>query len=149
MAVPAALAALAADFDFLDRAERIEALLEYADKFKEVPERIARRPFPKANHVERCESDAYIWAEDQPDGTQKYHFAVENPQGLSAKAWAVIMDETLSGLPLEEVAAVPGELVFKFYGKDLSMGKGQGLMGMTDMVVASAKQQLRARAASA
>ena len=71
----------------------------------------------------------------------KYWFAVENPQGLSAKAWAVIMDETLSGESLETVAGTSPEAVFTFYGKDLSMGKGQGLMGMTDMVTMAAKRK--------
>lgn len=143
--MPAGLKALVEDFEFADRTERIDLLIEYADKFEEVPASIAERPFPAENHVERCESDAYVWAEDLPDGTIKYHFAVENPQGLSAKAWAVIMDETLSGQPLEEVADVPCEVVFTVFGKDVSMGKGMGLMGMTDMVTAYAKQRLKAR----
>ena len=143
--IPESLKTLAEDFAFLDRAERAELLIEFADKFREVPSSVATRPFPRENHVERCESDAYIWAEDLPDGTLKFHFAVENPQGLSAKSWAVVLDETLSGAPLEQVAGMPCDLVFDFYGKDLSMGKGQGLMGMADMVTAYAKQRLKAR----
>lgn len=145
MTMPAKLKELVDEFRMLDRKEKFDLLIEYAEKFEPVPERIATRPFPKEHHVERCESDAYIWAEDLPDGTQKYHFAVENPQGLSAKAWAEIMDETLSGAPLEEVAAVPCDVIFDLYGKDISMGKGQGLMAMTDMVAAFARQKLRER----
>jgi cysteine desulfuration protein SufE len=147
--MPAKLKELVDEFKTLDRKEKFDLLIEYADQFESVPERIATRPFPSENHVERCESDAYIWAEDLPDGTQKYHFAVENPQGLSAKAWAEIMDETLSGAPLEEVAAVSCDVVFDLYGNDISMGKGQGLMGMTDMVCAFARQKLQERATSA
>ena len=101
---------------------------------------MAERPFDEEAHVQRCESDAYVWWEDNEDGTLKFHFAVENPQGLSAKSWAVIMDETLSGQPLDQVAAVPCDVVFTVYGKDLSMGKGQGLMAITDMVTAAARQ---------
>jgi cysteine desulfuration protein SufE len=142
---PEKLKELAEDFAFVDRSERAELLIEFADKFEAVPERIATRPFARENHVERCESDAYIWAEDNPDGTQKYHFAVENPQGLSAKAWAVILDETLSGQPLEKVAAVPCDIIFDIYGKDLSMGKGQGLMAMTDLLSYFARMKLKAQ----
>lgn len=145
--LPSGLAAIVDDFAFCDRTERAELLIEFADKFKEVPENIAQRPFPEENHVQRCESDAYVWAEDLPDGTVKFHFAVENPQGLSAKAWGVILDETLSGQPLELVAAVPCDVVFQIYGKDLSMGKGQGLMAMADLVSYEAKKRLRERAA--
>ena len=136
-----------ADFAFADRSERIELLIEFADKFTDVPARIATRPFPEANHVQRCESEAYVFPEDLSDGTLKFHFAVENPQGLSAKAWAVILDETLSGKPLEEVAAVPADAVFTVFGKDVSMGKGQGLMGITDMVTHAAKRRLAERKA--
>ncbi len=143
--MPEALERLLEDFKFADRSERVDMLIEYADRFQEVPSSVAERPFPESNHVQKCESDAYVWAEDLPDGTLKYYFAVENPQGLSAKAWSVIMDETLSGQPLEVVAATPCDVVFTVFGKDVSMGKGMGLMGITDMVTAFAKQKLRAQ----
>lgn len=143
--MPEGLKTLLEDFQFADRTERIDMLIEYADRFQEVPERIARRPFPEENHVQKCESEAYVWAEELPDGTLKFHFAVENPQGLSAKAWSVIMDETLSGAPLEAVADVPCDAVFTVFGKDVSMGKGMGLMGITDLVTTYARQRLKAR----
>lgn len=140
--LPPALATLLEDFRFVDRHERAELLIEYADEFQDVPERIATRPFPEANHVTRCESQAYVFPEELPDGTLKFHFAVENPQGLSAKAFAAIMDQTLSGQPLEAVAAVPTDVIFSLFGKELSMGKGQGLMGMLDHVTTAARRRL-------
>lgn len=146
--MPEGLKTLLEDFQFADRTERIDMLIEYADRFQEVPERIATRPFPEEHHVQKCESEAYVWAEDLPDGTLKFHFAVENPQGLSAKAWAVIMDETLSGQPLEAVADVPCDSVFTVFGKDVSMGKGMGLMGITDLITTFARQRLKARQGS-
>jgi cysteine desulfuration protein SufE len=147
--MPPKLKEVLKDFAFVDRSERAELLIEAADRFQEVPPEIAGRPFPEINHVQKCESDAYVWAEDLADGTLKFHFAVENPQGLSAKSWAVILDETLSGVPLEQVAAVPCDVVFTVYGKDVSMGKGQGLMGITDMVTYEARKRLNARKAAA
>jgi len=142
--IPEKLQELIEDFQLIDdRSERAALLIEMADKFAEVPERIANRPFPEANHVTRCESDAYVFSEAQPDGTLKYHFAVENPQGISAKAMSAILDETLSGAPLEQVAVVPCDIVFTLFGKDVSMGKGQGLMGIVDMVTAAARQRMR------
>lgn len=138
-----------ADFAFVDRAERIELLIEAADRFEEVPPRLATRPFPEENHVQHCESEAYVWAEDRPDGTLKYYFAVENPQGISAKSWAVILDENLSGRPLEEVTAVETDAIFKIYGQELSMGKGQGLMGILSHVQYAAKKRIAERAAAA
>ena len=140
---PEKLAAVLEDFAFVeDRNERAALLIEYADRFHEVPERIATRPFAEENHVQRCESDAYVWAEEQPDNTLRFHFAVENPQGISAKAMSVILDEAASGAPLEQVAEIPCDVVFTFFGKDISMGKGQGLMGIVNMVQGIARERL-------
>ena len=121
------------------RSERIQVLIDTAERFREVPERIARRPFPEDHKVPACESEAYVWAEPLADGTLKFHFAVENPQGISARAMAVILDETLSGQPPEEVAKVSGEVIYDVFGRELSMGKSMGLMGMVAMVARSAK----------
>ncbi len=140
--IPQKLKDLLEDFAFVnDRSERAEMLIEMADRFHEVPEEIATRPYPLDHKVIRCESEAYVWAEDRPDGTLKYHFAVENPQGLSAKAMAVILDDTLSGAPPQQIDAVDNEMIFDIFGKDLSMGKGQGLMGMLAMVKHYAREK--------
>lgn len=125
-----------------DRTERAEMLIYYADRFKEVPERIAARPFPEEHRVQFCESEAYVWAEPQAGDTLKFHFAVENPQGLSAMAMAAILDQTLSGAPLEQAAAVGPDIVYQIFGKEISMGKGQGLMGMVSMVKDYAQRYL-------
>ncbi len=140
--IPEKLTELLEDFTFVtDRNERAALLIEMADKFEEVPPQVAERPFAEEHHVQRCESDAYVWAVDQQDGTLKFHFAVENPQGLSARALAAIIDETLSGQPPAQVAAVPPDIIYTLFGKDISMGKGQGLMGMLAMVKYFARER--------
>jgi len=129
-----------------DRAERIQTLIDIAGRFREVPSEIARRPFPEEHRVPACESEAFVWAQERPDGRLDFHFAVENPQGISAKAMAVILGETLSGEPLEPVASLPVDVVYRVFGRELSMGKSMGLMGMVSMVALSARRQLeRAR----
>ena len=129
------LDALLEAFDeFPDPADRTDMLLSYADQFKEVPPEIARRPFPEKNHIPQCESDAYVWALKQPDGALKLHFAVENPSGISARALATILDKTLSGLPPAEIATVDCDIVERIFRRNISMGKGMGLMAMVDAV---------------
>ncbi len=123
-----------------DRNERIQLLIDIAGRFEEVPPRIARRPFPPEHLVPACESQAYIFGEQRPDGTLDLHFAVENPQGISAKAMAVILDETLSGAPPEQVAEVPQDIVYRIFGRELSMGKSMGLMSMVGMVTGMARK---------
>ena len=126
-----------------DPAERTELLLSYADKFKEVPPTVAARPFDQSALVPHCESEAYVWAVPNDDGTLKLHFAVENPSGISAKALAAILDRTLSGLPPGEIAKVDPEIVEKIFRQNISMGKGMGLMSMVQRVQQLAKQALR------
>jgi cysteine desulfuration protein SufE len=126
-------------FQMFDPADRTSMLLSYADQFKEVPSAVARRPFPKSHQVPQCESDAYVWALKQPDGTLQLYFAVENPSGVSAKALAAILDRTLSGLPASEIATVNCDIVEQIFRQNISMGKGMGLMAMVNAVQALAK----------
>lgn len=142
MAVPEKLTNTLDALDLIeDRNERIQMLIDIAGRFEEVPPQIARRPFPKEAQVPACESEAYVFTEERPDGTLDYHFAVENPQGISAKAMAVILDDTLSGAPPSEVAQVPQDIVYRVFGRELSMGKSMGLMSMVGMVAALAKRK--------
>lgn len=126
-----------------ERSDRIQFLIDTADRFREVPEDVASRPFPEDRRVPHCESEAFVWSVDRPDGSLDFHFAVENPQGLSAKAMAVILDDTLSGAPLEEILAVPGDMPLEIFGRELSMGKNMGLTSLLGMVQAEARKGLR------
>lgn len=124
---------------FPDMADRSNLLLSYADKFREVPPEIATRPFDSRHLVPHCESEAYVWAVAQPDGTLKLAFAVENPSGISARALAAILDQTLSGLPADEIARIDPDIVEQIFRQNISMGKGMGLMSMVQAVRALAK----------
>lgn len=142
---PEKLQELVEDFEQItDRSERQEYLIEIADRFSDVkvPPDIATKPYEENRRVPACESEAFVWAKEQSDGTLKYYFDVLNPQGLSAMAMSVILDETCSGQPLEQVATVDPTIVFSLFGKEISMGKGQGLMGIVTMVQHEAKQRL-------
>ncbi len=139
-AIPGQLSRALDGFDLLvDRSERINALIETAERWQPVPSTIATRPYGDEHRTPACESEVYLFAVAREDGTLDFHFAVENPQGISAKAMAVILTETLSGAPLDLVARVSGDLVYRLFGDELSMGKSMGLMGMVAMVQRSAR----------
>jgi cysteine desulfuration protein SufE len=125
---------------FPDPMDRTNMLLSYADQFREVPPEVATRPFPENHHIPQCESDAYVWAIKSPDGTLTLHFAVENPSGVSAKALASILDRTLSGQPAKDIATVNSDIVERIFRRNISMGKGMGLMAMVDAVRALARR---------
>ena len=143
--IPSPLTEMLEELDALDRVERSQYLLELSDEFSEVPESIATRPFPENRRVPKCESEAFVWAQDQDDGTLKFHYAVENPLGISARAMGVILDETLSGQPVDQVASVPPDIVHRIFGRQLSMGKGEGLAAMVEFSTYEARRRLQTR----
>jgi len=132
-----------------DPADRVDLLLGFADRFREVPPEVATRPFPKINRVPSCESEAYAWGVLLDDGTLALHFAVENPSGVSAKALASILDRGLSGLAPDEIAKVSPDIVYEIFRRDISMGKGLGLMSMVSAVQVIARQAAEAAARGA
>ena len=148
MAIPKRLADVLETFaTFSDPADRANLLIDYADRFREVPPSVARRPFAKSHQVPQCESDAYVWAVPREDGALELYFAVENPSGISAKALATILDKSLSGSSPEEIAQVPPEVVEQIFRQNISMGKGMGLMSMVLAVQTLARRALVSRGA--
>jgi cysteine desulfuration protein SufE len=127
-----------------DRSERIEILIAIGERFGGVPETVAARPYPEDRKVPACESEAYVFTTPRDDGTLDFHYAVENPQGISAMATAVMLGDGCSGAPLDRVANVSTDIVYRIFGNELSMGKSMGLTAMVQMTTQAAKQALAA-----
>ena len=144
--IPQLLEDLLRQLDELDQQERGAFLTELADDLAPVPPGVASKPYPEDHRVPKCESEAFVWATDRPDGTLDFHFAVENPHGISAKAVSAALAETLSGQPLDEVASVSPDIVNRMFGRQLSMGKGEGLSGIVEMATYFARRRLKERA---
>jgi len=146
IAMPDKLSRVLDDFRALaHEEERTDRLVDYARRYREVPPEIAARPFPESHRVPYCESEAFVWANEQPDHSVRLYFAVENPSGVSAKALAAILAETTSGSRPEEIAAIPPDIVETVFRRNMSMGKGMGLMAMVQRVQALGRQIARKR----
>lgn len=131
-------------FDEVDANERAEILLDYSDRFIEVPQAVAARPFSEEHRVQRCESEAYVFTSPlSADNVLNFYFAVENPQGVSARALGAILQESLSGGPVEDIVKIPDDIVSRLFGKRISMGKGEGLLGMVALLKYFAQEQIR------
>jgi cysteine desulfuration protein SufE len=139
--IPAALQKRMDIFASMPRSERIDALISIAERYRPAPASVAEKPYNEAHRVPACESEAFVWATEREDGTLDFHFVVENPQGVSAKAMAVILGETVSGAPLGEVANLNDDVVYEFFGNELSMGKTMGLTSMIGMVRGEARKR--------
>ena len=126
--------------DITDRDLRYDILIETSDRFQEVLPNVATRPFSDVNKAPACESEAYGWVTKNSDGTCTLHFAVENPQGISAKALGVILKEGLDGESAKNISEISEQIVYDIFGTGLGMGKGQGLMGMVRIIKSEARK---------
>lgn len=135
MSLPPKLAAAIDELRSLgDRDAISEALIDTAARFVEVAPEVAARPFPEAHRVPACESEAYVWVTRDGEGGIVTHFAVENPQGVSAKALAVLLKESLDGARPEELATLSPELIYDIFGRGVAMGRGLGLTGIVSLL---------------
>jgi cysteine desulfuration protein SufE len=140
---PLKLNKLIEEFKLIEnRNDRMDMLIYYSEEFKEVSGEIATHPYPEENRVPSCESGAFVFSKLDNEGKIHFHFAVENPQGISAKAMAVILDKTVSGEFPDVVAKLREEIVYDFFGKNLSMGRNMGLTSMIAVVRDHALSQL-------
>lgn len=116
------------------------ALSDTADRLPEVPRNVASRPFPASARVPSCESQAFVWVSLDPAGKLVLHFAVENPQGISAKALAVLLQEGLTGATVDEAQEIPEDIIYTLFGRGLGMSRAAGLRAMISMVKSFAQQ---------
>ena len=113
---------------FPDRADRIEALIALSGEY--VHPSAEEVPRAERARVPGCESEVFMGLQEN-----RFRFAVDNPQGVSAMAMARLLEEGLES----KVADVPDDLVYEVFGKELSMGKSMGLTNMVRMVRDAAK----------
>ncbi len=114
--------------------QRIEILIDFAGKLKTVPAEIAEKPYQENCKVPVCESGVYVWVIKNDKGNISLYFAVENPQGLSAKSLCYILDKSLSGKQPQEITGLSEELLNKIYGSGLSIRKFIGLSNILSKV---------------
>jgi cysteine desulfuration protein SufE len=116
-----------------DQNQRIEALVAYAQRYPSL-ESQSGESLPDAQHlVPGCESQVYVWSEPSQGNRRRLRFRVDNPSGISSMALAVLLDETLSEEDPEAVQSVDEGFVYDLFGRELSMGKGMGLVNMVRM----------------
>jgi len=118
--LPTKLQAIVEDFSLLEGQEKLEYLLELADRLPPLPDwLLARRD--SMDIVHECMTAVFIYAEREPDGGVRFYIDVP-PEGPTVRGYATILQEGLSGETPETIAAVPTE----FY---LQMGLQQVLSG--------------------
>ncbi len=117
--LPKRLQEIVDDFGFCVGEEKLEFLLEFAEKLPPLPSWLHAKRAEMAQ-VHECMTPVFVYAE-QTNGRFHYHFDIP-PEAPTVRGFAAILQEGLSGATTEEITAVPGE----FY---LQMGLQQVLSG--------------------
>ena len=118
--LPEKLQTFVDDFALLEGQEKLEYLLELAERLPPLPERL-QADRDSMEIVHECMTTVFVRAEKDDDGRLTFYLDVP-PESPTVRGYATILSEGLSGTTVEEVMAVPTE----FY---LAMGLQQVLSG--------------------
>ena len=118
--LPQKLQDIVDDFALLEGQEKLEYLLELADRLPPLPEwLLAKRDSMEIVH--ECMTTVFVHVEKNADGRLTFFLDVP-PESPTVRGYATILTEGLNDATLDEVMAVPTE----FY---LQMGLQQVLSG--------------------
>jgi cysteine desulfuration protein SufE len=104
-AIPARLREIIAEFQAGDRSEKLELMLDYADRLPPLPERL--REHAGMEQVHECMSPVFVHGELEGEGLI-FHFDVPE-EAPTTRGYASILAEGLRGVTPREVLAVPGD----------------------------------------
>lgn len=113
-----------ARFKAADRATRLEALLDYAQKLPPIsPEREAAR---ESHRVPECQTPVFLWVEVQDDAVS---IAADVPrESPTVRGFVSLLVHGLEGATRAEVAGLPDDLLHSFgLDETLGMMRTQGL----------------------
>lgn len=141
-AVPATLAAIRDDFLALERPERLQFLLEFANDLPALPEEYADHP-DLLERVEECQSPVFIFV-DVEGGVVHLH-ATAPREAPTTRGFASILVQGLAGLTVEEALAIPDDFPLTIgLTEAVSPLRIRGMSGM----LGRAKRQIREKTAA-
>jgi cysteine desulfuration protein SufE len=104
-AIPPRLQAIIEEFQASDRNEKLELMLEYADRLPPLPAHL--QGHSGMDQVHECMSPVFIQSE-LADGVVVFHVDVP-PEAPTTRGYAALLVEGLRGVSPAEVLAVPGD----------------------------------------
>jgi len=123
------LEALAAEFAELEPRERLELLLEFAEKLPPLPERYRAEREAGANRVQECQTPVFLWVEVEQD--RVHIFADAAPEAPTVKGFVSLLSELFSGATVAEVLESEPSLVQRFgLAPALGMVRMRGLQAI-------------------
>jgi cysteine desulfuration protein SufE len=106
------LAAIADEFQELEPRERLELLLEFAEKLAPLPERLRAERDAGMNRVHECMTPVFLWVEVVDGRVQIW--ADVAPEAPTVKGFVSVLIDIFNGVAPEEALAVDANLVQRF-----------------------------------
>jgi cysteine desulfuration protein SufE len=117
---------IAAEFAELEPRERLELLLDFAEKLPPLPERLAAERDAGAGRVHECQTPVFLWTEVENGQVRVY--ADVAPEAPTVKGFVSLLADIFTGATPAEVAAFEPNLVHRFGLADaLGMVRMRGL----------------------
>lgn len=111
LSLPRALATMRDDFLALDKNERLQLLLEFANELPDLPAQYAEHP-DLLERVEECQSPVFIFVdvESRGDGEAIVRLHATAPmEAPTTRGFASILVQGLAGLTVQEVLGIPDD----------------------------------------
>lgn len=108
-ALPERLREIVDEFAQCEGREKVELLLEYAERLPELPE-LLQDERGEMELVEECMTPVYVKAETQ-QGRMSFYFDVP-PESPTVRGFAAIMADGVEGASPEAVLAIPNDFFF-------------------------------------
>ena len=108
--LPAKLQAIVEDFSYCEGQEKLEYLLEFAERLPDLPPHLAGK-HDQMDEVHECMSPVFIYAE-KDNGRVIYHFDIP-PEAPTVRGFATILKEGLDKLSPAQIQAIPNEFYFQ------------------------------------
>ena len=132
-----------AEFEGLEPRERLELLLEFAEKLAPLPERFVAERDAGMHRIAECQTPTFIWVEVVDDRVQIYADCA--PEAPTVKGFVSMLADAFNGAAPEEVLAAPDDLLKRTGLLDtLGMVRMRGLSAVQHYV----RSQVRKAAAN-
>jgi cysteine desulfuration protein SufE len=108
--IPARLREIIADFAESDRSEKLQLLLEYADRMPALPEWL-RDQHDQMDHVHECMTPVFVYAESD-QGRLRFLFDVP-PESPTIRGYAALLAEGVAGETPETILQIPADFYYQ------------------------------------
>ena len=129
-------------FGRLGREQTMQALVDYANRFPELPERFAAQAAGEENKVHECMTPVALFSEVD-DGTIRFYADVPK-NAPTIRALLSILIAGLNGRPPEDVLAIPPDFVSKLMRTVGLSTRERGLQAIVARMKRHAREALAA-----